>query len=116
MERLVAAGADRRHITAYLIMGHPQAELQNVEASIRFVQDAGIRCMLAEFSPIPGTPDGEACRQWVDLEEPLWHNKTAFSIVRLGWDEAQRLKGVAQEANRSVTAVNTHFDTCAEVN
>lgn len=102
VERLVAAGAKREYITAYLIMGHPQGELQNVEASIRFVQDVGIRCMLAEFSPIPGTPDGEACRRWVDLDEPLWHNKTAFPIIRLGWKEVQRLKGLAHEANRTV--------------
>lgn len=102
VERLVSAGAKREHITAYLIMGHPQAELQNVEASIRFVRDVGIRCMLAEFSPIPGTPDGEACRQWVDLDEPLWHNKTVFPILHLGWDEVQRLKRIAHEANRCV--------------
>jgi len=31
------------------------------------------------FHPIPGTPDGERCRGIVDLDEPLWHNKTAFA-------------------------------------
>jgi radical SAM superfamily enzyme YgiQ (UPF0313 family) len=102
VDRLVAAGAHRQHITAYLIMGHPQSELQEVEASIHFARDTGIRCMLAEFSPIPGTPDGEACRQWVNLDEPLMHNKTVFPIRRLGWEEVHRLKNVAHEANRSL--------------
>lgn len=102
VERLVSAGAKRQNITAYLIMGHPQSELQDVEASIRFARDTGIRSMLAEFSPIPGTPDGEACRKWVNLDEPLWHNKTVFPIIRLGWEEVQRLKGIAHLANRNV--------------
>src|SRR5262249_23664176 len=59
--RLTAAGADRTAITAYLIIAHPQADGQEVEGSMRFAHDQGIRLMLAEFSPIPGTPDGEAC-------------------------------------------------------
>lgn len=45
-----------------------------------FAHTLGIRGMLSEFSPIPGTPDGEICRRWLDLDEPLWHNKSAFVI------------------------------------
>lgn len=113
VERLVAAGADRRHITAYLIMGHPHSELQEVEASLRFAQDTGIRSMLAEFSPIPGTPDGEACRRWVNLDEPLAHNKTAFPIIRLGWDEVQRLRGIAHQANQHVMQREKSLAPCS---
>ena len=49
-----------------------------------FAHRLGIRVMLSEFSPIPGTPDGEECRRWIDLDEPLRHNKTAFVAHRLG--------------------------------
>jgi hypothetical protein len=69
---------------------------------MRFVHRLGIRGMLADFSPIPGTPDGEACRRWVDLEEPLMHNKTAFPIIRLGFDEVNRLKDLQRALNRSL--------------
>ena len=55
--------------------------------------------MLADFSPIPGTPDGEACRKWIDLDEPLNHNKTAFPIRFLGKDEVDRLKGLCKRLN-----------------
>ena len=55
--------------------------------------------MLSEFSPIPGTPDGEQCRRWIDLDEPLWHNKTAFTICRLGSAEVKRLKRLTLELN-----------------
>ncbi len=66
---------------------------------MRFAHDLGMRVMLSEFSPIPGTPDGEACRSLIDLEEPLCHNKTFFAAGRLGYAEVERLKGICRELN-----------------
>ena len=99
VSHLVRAGADPHHLTAYLIMAHPDGIQQDVEASMRFAHSLGLRVMLSEFSPIPGTPDGERCRQWVDLDEPLWHNKTAFPLRLLGAAEVRRLKSLARELN-----------------
>ncbi|HYF52238.1 MAG TPA: B12-binding domain-containing radical SAM protein [Planctomycetota bacterium] len=99
IENLVAAGADISHIHAYLIMAHPQNEQQNVEASMHYANSLGIRVMLAEFSPIPGTPDGELCRKWVDLDEPLFHNKTAFPYFSLGETEVNRIKQLCRALN-----------------
>ena len=97
---LIAAGAEPANITAYQILGHPHIGIQQLEASMRFVNSLGIRGMLADFSPIPGTPDGEYCRKWVDLDEPLMHNKTVFPIVLLGFDESNRLKDLQRRLNR----------------
>ena len=99
VEHLVSAGADIRQITAYLIMAHPQTDKQDIEASMHFAHGLGLRLMLSEFSPIPGTPDGERCRQWVDLDEPLWHNKAVFPLVLLGAAEVQRLKALCRTLN-----------------
>jgi radical SAM superfamily enzyme YgiQ (UPF0313 family) len=99
---LVAAGADRQAITAYQILGHPRGQIQELEASMAFVQGLGIRGMLADFSPIPGTPDGDLCSRWVDLTEPLMHNKTAFPILLLGPDPVNRLKDLQRRLNRTV--------------
>ncbi len=99
---LVSAGADSTEITAYQILGHPDSDLQELEASMHFVHSLGIRGMLADFSPIPGTPDGDACRRWVDMDEPLMHNKTAFPILRLGFDEVNRLKDLQRQLNRTL--------------
>ncbi len=56
--------------------------------------------MLSEFSPIPGTPDGARCRRWIDMDEPLRHNKiAAFVIGRLGPSEINRLKTQASRLN-----------------
>jgi hypothetical protein len=102
VDHLLSAGANPVDITAYQIVGHPDSDVQELETSMRFVHSLGIRGMLADFSPIPGTPDGEACRRWVDLDEPLMHNKTAFPILRLGFDEVNRLKDLQRALNRSV--------------
>ena len=99
VEHLVSAGADIRQITAYLIIAHPQTDQQDIEASMYFAHGLGLRLMLSEFSPIPGTPDGEHCRQWIDLDEPLWHNKTVFPLVLLGTAEVQRLKELCRALN-----------------
>jgi hypothetical protein len=55
--------------------------------------------MLADFSPIPGTPDGELCRQYTDLSEPLNHNKTAFPIRLLGKEKVNYFKELCRQMN-----------------
>jgi hypothetical protein len=88
--------AGARSITAYIIIGHPQSPGQDLEASIRFAAEQGARVMLSEFAPIPGTPDGEACRAYTDLDEPLNHNKTAFTMRFLGRERVDELKTLSR--------------------
>ncbi len=97
---LLRAGARPEQITAYQMLAHPRSNAQDVETSMHFAHNLGIRVMLAEFSPVPHTPDGQACQQWVDIDEPLWHNKTAFPIVLLGQKEVNRLKDLTRRGNR----------------
>jgi len=103
VQNLITAGAFPRNITAYQILGHPHGDVQELEESMRFVYSLGIRGMLADFSPIPGTPDGEYCRKWVDMDEPLFHNKTAFPIILMDFDETNRLKDLQRKFNREVS-------------
>jgi hypothetical protein len=103
-ECLTSAGAEPASITAYQMLGHPHSGVKDVEASMRFVNSLGIRGMLADFSPIPGTPDGEYCRKWVNMDEPLMHNKTAFPIILLGFEETNRLKDVQRQLNMNLTS------------
>jgi hypothetical protein len=100
VQHLLAQGVAQHHITAYLIVGHPDSNLQEVELSMQFAHSLGIRLMLAEFSPIPGTPDGERCRQWIDLDEPLWHNKTVFPLRFLGAEKVRHLKTLCRTLNQ----------------
>jgi hypothetical protein len=104
VDHLVGSGAEAQNITAYQLLGHPDSNTQDLEDSMRFVNGFGIRGMLADFSPIPGTVDGLASREWVDMTEPLMHNKTAFPIIRLGFDETNRLKDLQHQLNRNISA------------
>jgi len=105
VEHLAAAGAEPTNITAYQILGHPHINIQQLEDSMRFVNNLGIRGMLADFSPIPETPDGEYCRKWVDMNEPLFQNKTAFPIILLGNGEVNRLKDLQRKLNRQLSGL-----------
>ncbi len=102
VEYLKSAEANPDDITAYQILGHPRMDIQELEESMRFVSSIGIRGMLADFSPIPGTPDGDACSHWVDMSEPLMHNKTAFTTIRVGFDESNRLKDLQRKLNQQL--------------
>lgn len=102
IHHLVKAGANPAEITAYQILGHPQQDLQEIEASMHFVHNQGIQGMLADFSPIPHTPDGDRCAQWVDMDEPLMHNKSAFPVLLHGFDAVNRLKDLQRQLNREV--------------
>ncbi len=107
VEFLTHAGAQPEQLHAYLIMGHPMSEEQQVETSMRYAHSLGLRVMLSEFSPIPGTPDGEHCRRAVDLDEPLNHNKTAFTLCSLGVEEINRLKNLAVKLNHRSHSANS---------
>ncbi|MEE8577257.1 MAG: hypothetical protein V3T31_08370, partial [candidate division Zixibacteria bacterium] len=102
VEYLKSAEANPDDITAYQILGHPRMDIQELEESMRFVSSLGIRGMLADFSPIPGTPDGDACSHWVDMSEPLMHNKTAFTTIHVGFDESNQLKDLQRRLNRAI--------------
>lgn len=97
VRHLRKAGA--RSITTYIIVGHPDLDTQNLEQSMVFAHENGTRVLLSEFSPIPGTEDGKKSAAWADLEEPLSHNKTAFTIRRLGPDHVNRLKDLGRSLN-----------------
>jgi len=83
----------------YLVSDRRDSTEQELNSSIRFAHETGTRVLLAEFSPIPGTADGERCREWADLEEPLAHNKTAFTIRRLGTERVNQLKTLTRDLN-----------------
>jgi radical SAM superfamily enzyme YgiQ (UPF0313 family) len=102
VDRLTAAGASHQEITAYQIIGHPKSDIQQLEATMRFANSLGIRGMLADFSPIPGTEDSKIAAEWVDMDEPLLHNKTAFPIILFGNKKVNELKDLQRHLNRKL--------------
>lgn len=73
------AGYTADDIGIYLLCGLPGQKAGEVMDSIDFVKDCGARPILAEYSPIPGTPMWEdaALRSCFDITaEPLYHNNS----------------------------------------
>jgi hypothetical protein len=100
VQHLRDAGA--QSIIAYILVGHPDADTQALEDSIRFARRCRTRVLLSEFSPVPGTADAWKSKTWADLDEPLSHNKTAFAIRRLGLERVNALKTLAHSLNSNL--------------
>jgi len=76
---LLEAGYNGGDIGMYILCGLPGQSPSEVQDSIDFIDSCGARPVIAEFSPIPGTPIWKEAVQAssYDIEkEPLYHNNT----------------------------------------
>jgi len=74
---LLEAGFKRSQIGAYLLIGIPGQDVQEIIDSICFVIDCGAHPRLAKFSAIPGTKVWNEARTYFNLKgnvDPLFHN------------------------------------------
>lgn len=95
------AGFSKKDIGVYLLLGLPDQEDEELEASIRRVHALGATPVLALYSPIPGTalwPRAVQASRY-DLEaDPLFHNPSIFPCwPEFSWERFTRLKRLAQE-------------------
>jgi len=77
VDHLLKAGFKTSQIGAYLLIGLPGQNLQEIVDSIRFVIDCGAHPRLAKFSAIPGTKVWNEARTYFNLKgdvDPLFHN------------------------------------------
>ncbi len=94
---LQKAGYVTEEIGVYLLAGLPGQRAEEVEESIAFVRGCGAKPILAEYSPIPGTPLFAQSLKFspFDLKnEPLYQNNSIFPCQWSGftWDDLKRLK------------------------
>ncbi len=74
---LLEAGFKSSQIGAYLLIGIPGQNVQEIIDSIHFVIDCGAHPRLAKFSTIPGTKIWDEARIYFNLKgdaDPLFHN------------------------------------------
>ena len=74
---LLEAGFKPSQIGAYLLIGIPGQDVQEIIDSICFVIDCGAHPRLAKFSAIPGTKIWDEARTYFNLKgeiDPLFHN------------------------------------------
>jgi radical SAM superfamily enzyme YgiQ (UPF0313 family) len=101
---LKSAGYHAGQYGAYIMMGMPNQELNDVEATICYAHALGAHISLAEYSPIPGTTDWLNIKNKLPSDDPLWHNNSIFPLRPLSdWPKIQKLKGLARELNKCFT-------------
>lgn len=102
VSHLAEAGYAPGEIEAYVMMGAPGQQAEEVERTMRFVHAAGAVIKLADFSPIPGTPYFDAALEafGLDPSEPLMQNSSALPYFVPGLSEQyQALKDLAGTLN-----------------
>ncbi len=82
---LLEAGYRPIDIGVYLLCGLPGQEAREIEAGIDLVLEIGARPILAEYSPIPGTPlwdDAVRQSRYDIVSEPLFQNNSLLPCLR----------------------------------
>lgn len=107
VECLKKAGFKAGELRVYVLAGLPGQRAEEVEASVRYAAEAGVRVMLARYSPVPGTALWEeslAQSGYPIEEEPLFHNNTFFSMEWEGFtrQDLRRLQSLTINLNRSL--------------
>lgn len=83
VDHLERAGYRRSDLEAYVIMGLPGQNLEEILASMIFVNNLGVRVRLASYSPIPGTTDFDRAVEsgYIPADiDPLLTNKTIYPL------------------------------------
>lgn len=115
VEHLVNAGYDPIDLEAYVIMGLPEQELDEVISSIFFVNNLGVQVKLASYSPIPGTKDFECAVSKGIISpdiDPLLTNNSIFPLKKSAteYEAYRKIRKFAQvlntKANRRLTPIS----------
>jgi len=104
---LLMAGFERREIGAYILMGLPDQEVQEVVESMEFIFRLGIRVSLASYSPIPGTDywDESVSLSPFDIDcDPVLTNNSIFPMrsEKFPYETFVKLGTIAAVENRLV--------------
>ncbi len=102
VENLISAGFKEKNITAYVLMGLPGQSVEEVKRSLIHVNSLGIRSMLSEFSPIPGTPLGDRAIKEYELNDLLLTNCSVFPLISMGEDAVKYLKSLKNRLNENL--------------
>jgi len=100
------AGFTAQEVGVYILAGLPDQEAGEVFNTIQMVQESGLRPVIAEYSPIPGTALWDravAASSFPLADEPLFHNN---SLLPCQWDKftVSDLEKLKQKTKPAATA------------
>ncbi len=107
---LYDAGFAPGEIAAYVLIARPGQTIDVARATVKFAHRLGVRVVLAEYAPIPGTPEWQRAVEMglltVDAD-PLLHNKAIYPCAGPEADMAawEKFKQQVREKNRKLTAI-----------
>jgi radical SAM superfamily enzyme YgiQ (UPF0313 family) len=107
ISHLLSAGYASGEIEAYVLMGAPGQQLEEIEQTIIFVHETGAIVRLADFSPIPGTGYFESAEKiyGFDFGEPLLQNSSVIPHIIPGlYEKYQKMKALAKSLNNEIFA------------
>lgn len=81
VEALWEAGFTQREVAAYVLIGRPGQQIEEVRRTAAFCHALGVAVDPAEFAPVPGTAEWEAAVRggYIAADaDPLLHNRAAF--------------------------------------
>lgn len=93
LDAMRAAGLQQEQIAAYVLVGLPDQDEEEVQATIRGLLWRGVRPIISHYSPLPGSKLFErACEvSRFDLQrEPLYQNNALWPCVPGGFDWQKR--------------------------
>jgi len=105
VDALKASGFPLNRTAVYILAGLPGQRWEEVETSVRYAARFGLRCRIAQYSPVPGTALWEESRNRSSYpleEEPVYHNSTFFSMEWEGFsrERLEYLKSLTRELYR----------------
>ncbi len=89
---LQEAGFESGQIAAYIVAGHPAQNPEMLRETIYAAAGAGVLPVLAEYSPVPGTPDfsiAEGMFRYSPGMDPLLHNSTIIRYQHPEFEPAE---------------------------
>jgi len=101
ISHLREAGFSSRSIQVYLLMGHPSIPPDKVRRALDAIGKIGVIPILAEYSPIPGTIDGDRILGPNPMD-PMKTNKTYHLHTWADSTTIQELKDIQLAYSRSV--------------
>lgn len=115
VENLVAAGYKAADLEAYVLMGLPEQSVEEVIASIIFINNLGVQVKLASFSPIPNTLEYQRA---VDMGliprdvDPLLTNKSIYPLAdpQTSFELFRKIRTFAMVLNESAKRGLRMFD------
>lgn len=106
IKNLKQVGYTYDNITAYVMIGLPNQEIDEIIDTYVFVYNLGIRLYVSQFSPVPGTPDFNKAIELYGFnpDEPLYSNKTAFPFRNrlMPYELYEKVRHFAKYLNRNI--------------